>query len=182
MQLFLSLLREKILRSFIKTMNNNFTVPDICDAFVDEIKVGDVFFHSFGGNDKFCGEIKIANCPHSNSIVKEMVEEDGDGKVLVINHTGEKLCSMVGDQIAQKAFKNNWSGILVNGHIRDIEVIKNISLGVYAKNPFPLKTEKSVGIGTKDVDIKIGSVAISPGDWIYVDINGWVVSKNKLEF
>ena len=57
-------------------MNNNFTVPDICDAFVDEIKVGDVFFHSFGGNDKFCGEIKIANCPHSNSIVKEMVEED----------------------------------------------------------------------------------------------------------
>ena len=63
----------------------------------------------------------------------------------------------------------------------NIEVIKNISLGVYAKSPFPLKTDKSVGIGIKDVDIKIGSVAISPGDWIYVDINGWVVSKNKLE-
>ena len=41
-----------------------------------------------------------------------MVEEDGDGKVLVINHTGENY-SMVGDQIAQKAFENNWNGILV---------------------------------------------------------------------
>jgi len=162
-------------------MKFNFTVPDICDAFIDEIKVGDIFLNSFGGADKFCGEVRTANCPHSNSIVKEMVEEDGYGKVLVINHTGEKLCSMVGDQIAQKAFENNWSGIFVNGHIRDVEVIKNISLGVYAKSPFPMKTDKSVGIGTKDDEIKIGSVAISSGDWIYVDTNGWVVSKNKLE-
>ena len=162
-------------------MKFNFTVPDICDAFIDEIKVGDIFLNSFGGADKFCGEVRTANCPHSNSIVKEMVEEDGYGKVLVINHTGEKLCSMVGDQIAQKAFENNWSGIFTNGHIRDVEVIKNISLGVYAKSPFPMKTDKSVGIGTKDDEIKIGSVAISSGDWIYVDTNGWVVSKNKLE-
>ena len=162
-------------------MKINFTVPDICDAFIDEIKVGDIFLNSFGGADKFCGEVRTANCPHSNSIVKEMVEEDGYGKVLVINHTGEKLCSMVGDQIAQKAFENNWSGIFTNGHIRDVEVIKNISLGVYAKSPFPMKTDKSVGIGTKDDEIKIGSVAISSGDWIYVDTNGWVVSKNKLE-
>ena len=44
-----------------------------------------------------------------------------------------------------------------------------------------MKTDKSVGIGTKDKDIKIGSVVISSGDWIYVDTNGWVVSKNKLE-
>tara|TARA_E500000081_G_scaffold122804_1_gene128239 strand:- start:503 stop:991 length:489 start_codon:yes stop_codon:yes gene_type:complete len=160
---------------------NNFTVPDICDAFADEIKVGDIFFHSFGGVDKFCGEIRTANCPHSNSIVKEMVEEDGDGKVLVINHSGQKLCSMVGDQIAQKAFENNWNGIFVNGYIRDIEIIRNIFLGVYAKSPFPMKTDKSVGIGTKDQDIKIGTVAISSGDWIYVDTNGWVVSSKKLK-
>ena len=180
MQRFLSLSREKILKGFIKPMNN-FTVPDICDAFADEIKVGDIFFHSFGGVDKFCGEIRTANCPHSNSIVKEMVEEDGDGKVLVINHSGQKLCSMVGDQIAQKAFENNWNGIFVNGYIRDIEIIRNIFLGVYAKSPFPMKTDKSVGIGTKDQDIKIGSVAISSGDWIYVDTNGWVVSSKKLK-
>ena len=159
----------------------NFTVPDICDAFFNEILIGDVFLNSYGGIDKFCGEIRTANCPHSNSVVKEMVEEDGEGKVIVINHAGDKLCSMVGDQIAQKAFENNWRGIFVNGYIRDVEVIRNISIGVNAKNAYPMKTDKSVGVGTKDKNINIGSVSISSGDWIYVDTNGWVVSRKKLE-
>jgi regulator of ribonuclease activity A len=159
----------------------NFTVPDICDAFFNEILIGDVFLNSYGGIDKFCGEIRTANCPHSNSVVKEMVEENGEGKVLVINHTGDKLCSMVGDQIAQKAFENNWRGMFVNGYIRDVEVIRNISIGVHAKNAYPMKTDKSVGVGTKDTNINIGSVSISSGDWIYVDTNGWVVSRKKLE-
>ena len=35
---------------------------------------------------------------HSNSVVKELVQENGNGKVLFINHTGSELCSMVGDQ------------------------------------------------------------------------------------
>ena len=162
-------------------MKINFTVPDICDAFIDEIKVGDVFFNSFGGADKFCGEVRTANCPHSNSIVKEMVEEDGDGKVLVINHTGEKLCSMVGDQIAQKALDNKWNGIITNGCIRDVEVIKNIDIGLLAKNSYPMKTDKSIGIGEKNISIKLGSVFINTGDWIYVDSNGWIISKRKLK-
>ena len=159
----------------------NFTVPDICDTFPSEILIGDIFLNSYGGIDKFCGEIRTVNCLHSNSVVKEMVEENGEGSVLVINHTGDKLCSMVGDKIAQKAFENNWRGIFVNGYIRDVEVIKNISIGVYAKNAYPMKTDKSIGVGLKDEDINIGSIIISSGNWIYVDSNGWVVSKNKLK-
>ena len=46
---------------------------------------------------------------------------------------------MVGDQIAQTAFENNWAGIITNGYIRDIEVIKNINIGIYAFNSFPKK-------------------------------------------
>ena len=160
--------------------NLNFTVPDICDAFENEVLIGDIFLNSYGGVDKFYGEIRTANCPHSNSVVKEMVEENGEGKVLVINHAGEKLCSMVGDQLALKAYENKWRGIFVNGFIRDIEIIKNIEIGVYAKNSYPMKTDKSVGVGTKDKKMNIGSIEISSGNWIYVDTNGWVISKNKL--
>ena len=162
--------------------NSDFTVPDICDAHGDMIAIGDIFLTSYGGIEKFFGEIRTVDCPHSNSVVKELVQENGEGKVLVINHSGDKLCSMVGDQIAQKAYENNWKGIFVNGYIRDIEVIKNISIGVCAKNVFPMKTDKAVGVGTKDTSFKIGSVEIRSGNWIYVDTNGWVVSKNKLEF
>jgi len=159
----------------------NFTVPDICDIHED-IQIGDIFLNSYGGIDKFCGEIQTAKCEHSNSVVKELVEEDGNGKVLFINHTGSELCSMVGDQIAQKAFDNGWNGIITNGYIRDIEVIKDISIGVYAKNSYPKKTNKSIGIGEINVPIKINNLFINPGEWIYVDSNGWVISKLELEF
>jgi len=159
----------------------NFTVPDICDIHED-IQIGDVFLNSYGGIDKFCGEIQTAKCEHSNSVVKELVEEDGNGKVLFINHTGSELCSMVGDQIAQKAFDNGWNGIITNGYIRDIELIKDISIGVYARNSYPKKTNKSIGIGEISVPIKINNLLINPGEWIYVDSNGWVISKLELEF
>ena len=157
----------------------NFTVPDICDIHED-IQIGDVFLNSYGGIDKFCGEIQTAKCEHSNSVVKELVEEDGNGKVLFINHTGSELCSMVGDQIVQKAFDNRWNGIITNGYIRDIELIKDISIGVYARNSYPKKNNKSIGIGEINVPIKINNLFIYPGEWIYVDSNGWVISKLEL--
>tara|TARA_A100000164_G_scaffold332059_1_gene321667 strand:- start:1267 stop:1752 length:486 start_codon:yes stop_codon:yes gene_type:complete len=159
----------------------NFTVPDICDTHED-IQIGDVFLNSYGGIDKFCGEIQTAKCEHSNSVVKELVQEDGNEKVLFINHTGSEFCSMVGDQIVQKAFDNNWNGIITNGYIRDIEVIKDIPIGVYAKNSYPKKTNKSIGVGEVNAPIKINNISINPGDWIYVDSNGWVISKSELEF
>ena len=159
----------------------NFTVPDICDTHKD-IQIGDIFLNSYGGIDKFCGKIQTAKCEHSNSVVKELVEEDGNGKVLFINHTGSELCSMVGDQIAQKAFDNGWNGIITNGYIRDIELIKDISIGVYARNSYPKKTNKFIGIGEINVPIKINNLFINPGEWIYVDSNGWVISKLELEF
>ena len=110
-----------------------------------------------------------------------MVNEDGRGMVLFINHSGSDLCSMVGDQIAQTAYENNWNGIFVNGYIRDIEVIKDIPIGVYAKNSYPMKTDKSVGIGTKDKTIILNNMDIIPGEWIYVDTNGWVLTKEELK-
>ena len=65
----------------------HFTVPDICDAYESNISIGNVFLKSYGGLEKFYGEIVTAECEHSNSVVKEIVQEDGSNKVLVINHT-----------------------------------------------------------------------------------------------
>ena len=158
----------------------NFTVPDICDQN-DDVQIGELFLSSFGAVNKFYGEIHTAKCEHSNSVVKELVQNDGEGKVLCINHTGSELCSMVGDQIAQTAFENNWNGIITNGFIRDIEVIQNINIGLYALGTYPKKTDKLKGIGEKDVPIQLGNVDINPGYWIYIDTNGWVVTSKKLE-
>lgn len=159
-----------------------FTVPDICDEFYEKIQIGDSFYNSYGGIEKFYGEIRTVQCEHSNSVVKDIVKNNGKGKVLFISHTGKDLCSMVGDQIAQIAYENQWSGIVVDGYIRDVEVIKDIQIGLYAKNTFPKKTDKTVGTGQINVPFKIKEINIVPGYWIYVDSNGWAISNSKLEF
>ena len=160
---------------------SNFTVPDICDLH-DDIRIGDLFLNSYGAIDKFYGEVFTATCEHSNSIVKEIVQKDGGGKVLFINHTGSELCSMVGDQIAKSAADNNWSGIITNGYIRDIEVIKNIPIGVYAKNSYPKKTDKSVGKGEIGLTLEFQNFIVLKDSWAYVDTNGIIFSEKELEF
>ena len=105
----------------------NFSVPDICDE-IDDIQIGDLFLNSYGGISKFYGEVHTVKCEHSNSAVKEFVQENGKDKVLLIEHFGKEPCSMVGDQIVQTAFDNQWNGIITNGFIRDVEAIRNLSL------------------------------------------------------
>ena len=160
---------------------NKFTVPDICDKYEDKVQIGDLFLNSYGKNEKFFGEIQTARCEHSNKVVKELVSKNGSNKVLFIQHTGKEKCSMVGDQIAQMAANNGWKGIITNGYIRDIEVVKDIPIGVYAKNTYPKKTDKSIGVGEVGVALDFETMIIKKGSWIYVDTNGWVISEKELE-
>ena len=105
-----------------------------------------------------------------------------------IKHCAAKLFMEKGyakvslDQIAKSAADNNWSGIITNGYIRDIEVIKSIKIGVLAKNSYPKKTDKSIGKSEIGAPISIGSINIKSGDWVYVDLNGWVISDSELKF
>ena len=116
-----------------------------------------------------------------NKVVKELIAKDGTNKVLFIQHTGKEKCSMVGDQIAKMAADNGWKGIVTNGYIRDAEVIKDIPIGVYAKNTYPKKTDKSIGVGEVGVALDFESMIVKKGTWIYVDTNGWVISEKELE-
>ena len=64
-----------------------FTVPDICDEFYEKIQIGDSFYNSYGGIEKFYGEIQTVQCEHSNSVVKDIVKNNGKGKVLFISQS-----------------------------------------------------------------------------------------------
>ena len=54
-----------------------------------------------------------------------------------------------------------------------------VGIGVLALGHCPLKTEK-LGMGQRDVPIAFGGVCIAPGDYIYADNNGVIVSKRPL--
>ena len=157
-----------------------FSVCDLCDEHEDEIQIAESLFDNYGGDSVFGGRIATVRCHEDNSLVKARVATPGDGMVLVVDGGGSLRRSLLGDQLAAKAATNGWAGIIINGAIRDVEVIADIALGVKALNVIPLKTEKR-GLGEDDVPVQFAGVTFTPGAYVYADLNGVIVSQKALD-
>ena len=89
--------------------------------------------------------------------------------------------ALLGDNLAQAAINNSWNGILINGCIRDSEDIAKMDIGVKALATIPRKTVKK-NQGSRDVVVEFGGVIFRPGEYLYADVDGVVVSRTKLVF
>ena len=152
--------------------------PDICDDY-PEVQVVEPGFQNFGGVDAFGGEVVTVKCFEDNSVVKEQVGKPGNGCVMVVDGGGSKRAALLGDMLAEKAAENGWAGLIIYGCIRDVDVIRKTELGVQALGTHPRKTDKK-GIGDLNVPVTFGGVTFKPGQYVYADNNGIVVSEKKL--
>ena len=156
------------------------STPDLCDAHENIVAVLEPIFVNYGGRDAFGGEIVTVKCFEDNSLVKEQLATAGNGRVLVVDGGGSLRRALLGDMIAESAVKNGWSGVVIYGAIRDVDVIANLDLGVQAIGAIPLKTEKR-GIGDLNVPVRFAGVDIRPGDYLYADNNGIIISPHALD-
>ena len=90
------------------------------------------YLSDFGGITKFAGPASTIKCFENNPLVREALNEPGNGRVLVVDGGGSKRCALLGDNLAELAFKNNWAGVVINGCLRDAEDTKKIKIGVKA--------------------------------------------------
>ena len=157
----------------------DYITPDLCDEY-PEVEVLDPMFNNYGAKESFGGEVVTIKCHEDNSLVKENVAKPGNGKVMVVDGGGSMRNALLGDMLAEKAVENGWEGLVIYGCIRDVDVIMETNLGVQALATNPRKTEKK-GIGEMNIPVKFAGVEINPGDFIYADNNGVIVSKKKLE-
>ena len=135
-------------------------------------------FKKIGANE-FTGEIVTLKVFEDNSLVREAFAENGRGKVLVIDGGGSLRCALVGDQLVILAHKNGWEGVVVNGCIRDSVDINGIDIGVRALNTHPQKSIKK-GAGDRDIAVTFGGVTFNPGEFVYADEDGVLVSGKRL--
>lgn len=154
--------------------------PDLCDYYSELIQVLEQPLCSYGGRHSFGGEIVTVKCFEDNSLVKELVATDGQGKVMVVDGGGSTRRALLGDQLAAKAVENGWQGLIINGCIRDVDEIGAMQLGVKSLGAVPVKTEKR-GIGVSQVNVRFGGVEFHPGEYVYADNNGVIVSPQALE-
>ena len=155
------------------------STPDLCDEFPELVHVVEPMFVSYGGRAQFGGKIVTIKCFEDNSLVRELVAEEGAGKVLVVDAGGSMRRACLGDMLAEKAVSNGWEGIVMYGCIRDVDAIEALDLGVHALGAHPMKTEKK-GVGERDIAVAFGGVTFTPGEYLYADNNGIIVAPRPL--
>ncbi len=111
----------------------------------------------------------------STSHIIEAIDKGKENDILFINAPNVKRGCVVGEMLSTAAKRNNMSGIIVNGGVRDIESIKKLSFPVYSRyvsNEGPMGRITTTGYQNP---IKIGDVNMKPNDIIFADDDGIVV-------
>ena len=158
------------------TDSTNGFVPtaDLVDEIGEDVRSCDTQFRDLGGRTEFFGPVSTVRCFQDNALLKGVLGEPGEGRVLVIDGGGSVHTALVGDIIAELGRSNGWAGVVVNGAIRDSAVVGGMDFGCKALGTNPRKSTKT-GAGERDVTVSFGGVDFAPGDMLYADTDGIVV-------
>ena len=162
-----------------------FSTCDLCDAHADAIAAGSLtvlppMFIGLGGRRAFSGPAYTLKVFEDNALVRTTLETPGGGQVLVIDGGGSVRSALVGGNLAMLAVKNEWAGIVVFGAVRDVVEIDGCDVGVRALALNPQRSARK-GVGETDLRVMVAGVPVSPGDWIYADADGILVSASELK-
>lgn len=96
-----------------------------------------------------------------------------EGDVLVIDGAGYTERALMGEIMIQNARNKKLGGIIIDGAIRDFDVISKMDFPVYAKAVSPNGPYKN-GPGEINYPITIGSKVVHAGDIVVGDADGVV--------
>lgn len=151
---------------------------DVCDAHRNDasgnLRVLPPVFRQFGGTHRFAGLVATIRCFEDNSLVKAVLDQPGEGRVLVVDGGASLRRALVGGNIGAAARRNGWTGVLVNGCVRDVAELASMPIGILALASIPLPPEKR-GEGVSEVPVMVQGCWIRPGEWLLADEDGVVV-------
>lgn len=161
-----------------------FATCDLCDQNEDKLSEGELAvlppaFQSFGRLRRFAGPASTVKVFEDNVLVRQALEEPGNGAVLVVDGGGSLRCALVGGNLGKLAEKNGWSGIIVHGCIRDTEELAACEIGIRALASHPQRSVRK-GLGERNISVLVAGVTVRPGDNIYADADGVLVSRHPL--
>ena len=172
-------------------MSSAFSTCDLCDAHRDDssgnFRVLPPVFRDFGALRKFSGPVVTVKCFEDNTLVKAAVDSVGFvdtpagrvGQVLVVDAGASLRHALLGGNLGAAAARNGWAGVVIDGCVRDVAELVTMNVGIRALASMPLPTEKR-NEGQRDLAVQIQGLWVRPGDWLYADEDGIVVSATRL--
>lgn len=156
----------------------SFHTSDLCDKYDEKVQVLEPTFISYGGLQKCFGRVATVQITDNNAELIKLLKTPGEGRVCVCD-VGGRYVAVVGDKLMGFAKENGWSGILVNGYVRDITNTKGIDVGLWALGTCPKKAQNPNG-GECGIDVYFGGVDFKEGDYLYADVDGIITAKEEL--
>ena len=150
------------------------STADLLDLHGDAAAVCELAFRSYGGREAFEGSISTVRCFEDNVVLKGRVAEPGEGGVLVVDGGGSLRVALLGDMVATLALEHGWSGLVINGCVRDVAVLRALDLGIVALGSNPRPSAKT-GVGEAGEPVTFGGVTFRPGDHLAYDADGIVL-------
>jgi regulator of ribonuclease activity A len=172
-------------------MSLSFATCDLCDIHKSDasgdFRVLPPVFRDFGAVRRFGGPVRTIKCFEDNSLVKAALDSPGFeetvsgrvGRVLVVDGGASLRRALLGGNLGLAAVRNGWAGVVIDGCVRDVGELSSLALGIRALASMPLPTEKR-NEGQADLAILIQGVWVRPGDWLYADDDGMLVSSRRL--
>jgi regulator of ribonuclease activity A len=152
---------------------------DLIDNFGDLCASCEAQFLRFGARSNFHGRIRTIKCYDDNVLIRRAFETRSEGEVMVVDGAGYLGSALIGDQMATLAIDNGWAGIVIFGALRDSVALSEMDISIKALGTNPKKSGKN-SIGESDVTVTFGNVVFRPGEWIYSDEDGILVSTEDL--
>ncbi|KAB0463003.1 MULTISPECIES: ribonuclease E activity regulator RraA [Vibrio] len=152
----------------------------LCDIYIDQVDVVEPMFSNFGGRASFAGQVTTLKCFEDNALIRSVLEQDGLGRVLLIDGGGSLRKALIDAEIALLAEDNEWEGIVVYGCVREVDELEDMNLGIQALASIPVGASQE-SIGEVDVPVNFGSVTFLPEDYLYADNTGIILSAEPLD-
>ena len=152
---------------------------DYCDTYPEKVSVLGPGYANYGGASMCQGHVVTILLDKNNAdLITLLRDEDGQGKVVVVD-AAQSYHAIVGEKLMEFAVKRGYAGIIVNGYIRDTHQIKDIPVALYALGTCPRKSIP-VTKGKRDIPLTFGGIDFKPGDYVYADSDGGIVTAEPL--
>ncbi|MEK5443416.1 RraA family protein [Fredinandcohnia sp. FSL W7-1320] len=112
--------------------------------------------------------------PGDNLLLHKAIDLASPGDVIVVDGQGDITNALIGELMITWAQKRGIAGFIINGANRDVGVIKQMTIPVYAVGVTPAGPYKD-GPGEISIPISCDGVTVHPGDILVGDDDGIVV-------
>ena len=126
-------------------------------------------YHKSGG---LAGNaLTVKTRPGDNLMIHKAADMAVPGDVIVVDAGGDLTNSLIGELIVSHARSRGVVGFVVDGAIRDLDVLGNDTYPIYASGVSHRGPYKD-GPGEINVPVAIGGMVVNPGDIIIGDLDG----------